>query len=72
MKYIYLFLHLSIFTILFSQNERSTIYYNGNPVGIDSGNLIYKSDTQGYDELIATLLDIEFWEKVKCGIFCII
>ena len=45
MKYINLFLFLLIFTFSFSQNERSTIFYNGNPVGIDTGNLIYKSET---------------------------
>lgn len=31
--------------------------------------LFYKSDTQGYDELIATRLDRAFWDHVAGGIF---
>ena len=31
--------------------------------------IFYKSDTQGFDELIATTYDTEFWENVKCASF---
>ena len=31
--------------------------------------LIYKSDTQGFDEIIATSFDLSFWHNVKIGIF---
>jgi FkbM family methyltransferase len=30
--------------------------------------VIYKSDTQGFDELIATTLPLTFWDKVKVGV----
>jgi len=45
MKYTKYFTILIIFSCLFSQGERSTIYYNGNPVGIETGNLVYKTDS---------------------------
>lgn len=31
--------------------------------------IFYKSDTQGFDELIATTYDTEFWSKVECASF---
>ena len=33
----------------------------------NDGMFIYKSDTQGYDEVIATSFDFDFWSRVKCG-----
>lgn len=35
----------------------------------NDGRFIYKSDTQGFDEVISTSLDITFWARVKAGIF---
>lgn len=35
----------------------------------NDGYFIYKSDTQGYDEVISTSFDIDFWSRVKCGSF---
>lgn len=34
-----------------------------------NGQFIYKSDTQGLDEIISTSLSFEFWRRVKVGIF---
>lgn len=31
--------------------------------------IFYKSDTQGFDELIATTYDTDFWSKVECASF---
>lgn len=31
--------------------------------------IFYKSDTQGFDELIATTYDIDIWKKVQCASF---
>lgn len=31
--------------------------------------VFYKSDTQGFDELIATTYDTDFWSKVECASF---
>ena len=31
--------------------------------------ILYKSDTQGFDETIACALDPDFWQRVKVGIF---
>jgi FkbM family methyltransferase len=31
--------------------------------------IFYKSDTQGFDELIATTYNTKFWEKVECASF---
>lgn len=33
------------------------------------GRFIYKSDTQGFDETIATSFDFDFWHRVRCGTF---
>lgn len=32
------------------------------------GEFIYKSDTQGHDELILTSIDPAFWDRVRCGV----
>ena len=45
MNYINYFTILIIFSLLFSQEDRSTIYHNGNPIGIETENLIYKIDS---------------------------
>jgi len=31
------------------------------------GSVVYKSDTQGADELILTCFDLEFWDNVECA-----
>lgn len=39
-------------------------------LNVNSGNrFIYKSDTQGYDELISTSIPLDFWDSVHCAIF---
>jgi FkbM family methyltransferase len=35
----------------------------------DDNAILYKSDTQGFDETIACALDTDFWQRVKVGIF---
>ena len=35
----------------------------------DSPGILYKSDTQGFDETIACALDLDFWRRVRVGIF---
>ena len=42
------FLILILFSYLFTQEERSTIYYNGNPIGTETYNLVYKTDSTDY------------------------
>lgn len=32
------------------------------------GEFIYKSDTQGYDETIISVIEPSFWSRVKCGV----
>jgi hypothetical protein len=30
--------------------------------------VVWKSDTQGFDEIIATTLPLAFWQRVQCGV----
>ena len=39
------FIIFIIITWIFSQDSRSTIYHNGNPIGVETANLIYKSES---------------------------
>ncbi|MEA9603805.1 FkbM family methyltransferase [Polynucleobacter sp. JS-JIR-II-c23] len=48
-----------------SANEQINIIFNSNP----GNKFIYKSDTQGYDELISTSISLDFWDCVCCAIF---
>jgi hypothetical protein len=45
MNYRNYFTILIIFSSLFSQEDRSTIYHNGSPIGIETANLIYQMDS---------------------------
>ena len=48
--------------VLVAQSEESKWLSSGLPI-------IYKSDTQGFDEKIATALSFEFWASVRFGCF---
>ena len=45
MLYRIYFLIFILFGALFTQNDRSTIYHNGSPIGVETFNLIYKNDS---------------------------
>ncbi|MDR3436956.1 FkbM family methyltransferase [Telmatospirillum sp.] len=53
----------SIKVEILSANEEKEKWLQNNEA------IVYKSDTQGYDEIIATSYDLSFWDHVKCGIF---
>jgi FkbM family methyltransferase len=38
------------------------------PPELRDGPIVWKSDTQGFDELIVTSLSDEFWSRVHCGV----
>jgi len=48
--------------VLAAQSEEGKWLSSGLPI-------FYKSDTQGFDEKIATALSLEFWASVRCGCF---
>ena len=48
--------------VLAAQSEERKWLSSGLPI-------FYKSDTQGFDEKIATALSLEFWASVRCGCF---
>ena len=43
-----LFSILILVSYIFSSDNRSTIYYNGNPSGVETYNLVYKTDSTDY------------------------